>query len=42
VHALLVLDEPQVEVVVLEGASADSAAVIAVETLMVDRHARAS
>jgi hypothetical protein len=42
VHALLVLDEPQDEVVLLEGANADSAAVIVVESLLVNCRARAS
>jgi hypothetical protein len=42
VHSFLVLDELQDEIALLEGASADSAAVIAVESLLVDRRARAS
>jgi hypothetical protein len=42
VHSLLILDEPQDEVALLEGASADSAAMIVMEPLMVDHHARAS
>jgi hypothetical protein len=37
VHALLVLDEPQDEVALLEGASADSATVVVAEPLLVDR-----
>jgi hypothetical protein len=36
VHALPVLDELQDEIALLEGASADSAAVVAAESLMVD------
>ena len=41
-HALLVLDQPKDEVALLEGATANSAAVIAAEALLVDGSARAS
>jgi hypothetical protein len=42
VHALLLLDEPQDEVALPEGASADSVVVVAAEPLLVNRRARES
>jgi hypothetical protein len=42
VHALPVLDESQEEIALLEAASVDLAAMVAMESLLVDRRTRAS